>query len=147
MRQGSKDKIMHGLSAVQAARSVLTDEQAAECKDLYPDWKIGIVYDPDGVEGPNRFTYNGILYKALTKHTSQADWIPGSVPAVYAEVLPGQDGTAIGEWKQPDSTNPYKKGDRVTHNGKIWENIVEDTEDGKGRNVWEPGVYGWVEVG
>ena len=30
MRQGSKDKIMHGLSAVQAARSVLTDEQAAE---------------------------------------------------------------------------------------------------------------------
>ena len=31
MRQGSKDKIMHGLSAVQAARIVLTDEQAIEC--------------------------------------------------------------------------------------------------------------------
>lgn len=143
----NKKRILDGLGSVVSARDLLTDEQAANVPNLYPEWKIGIVYDPNGVEGPNRFTYNGILYKALTKHTSQSDWIPGSVPAVYAEVLPGQDGTAIGEWKQPDSTNPYKKGDRVTHNGKIWENIVEDTEDGKGRNVWEPGVYGWVEVG
>lgn len=144
MKQESKDKIMHGLSAVQAARNVLTDEQAAECKDLYPEWKIGIVYDPDDVEGPNRFTYNGILYKALTKHTSQSDWIPGSVPAVYAEVLPGQDGTAIGEWKQPTGdTNPYKLGDKVTYNGKTWECTGVD---GNGYNVWEPGVYGWIEV-
>ncbi|WP_270217645.1 carbohydrate-binding protein [Dorea longicatena] len=39
----------------------------------------------------------------------------------------------------PDSTNPYAKGDKVTHNGKTW----ISTADG---NVWEPGVYGWEEV-
>ena len=142
MRQGSKDKIMHGLSAVQAARSVLTDEQAAEVPDLYKAWEPGKAY-----EAGERVTYDGTLYKILQAHTSQAGWAPGTAPSLFAEILPGQDGTDIGEWVQPDSTNPYKKGDRVTHNGKTWESIVEDTEDGKGRNVWEPGVYGWVEVG
>ncbi len=141
----NKKRILDGLGSVVSVRDLLTDEQAANVPNLYPEWKIGIVYDPDGVEGPNRFTYNGILYKALTKHTSQADWIPGSVPAVYAEVLPGQDGTAIGEWKQPiGDTNPYKLGDKVTYNGKTWECTGVD---GNGYNVWEPGVYGWVEVG
>ena len=54
-------------------------------------------------------------------------------------MLPGQGGTGIGEWKQPDSTNPYQKGDKVTHNGKTWESTADN-------NVWEPGVYGWTEV-
>ena len=45
----------------------------------------------------------------------------------------------VPEWEQPDSTNPYAKGDKVTHNGKTW----ISTADG---NVWEPGVYGWEEV-
>ena len=42
-------------------------------------------------------------------------------------------------WIQPNSTNPYMKGDKVTHNGKTW---VSDVDN----NVWEPSVYGWSEV-
>lgn len=83
--------------------------------------------------------YDGKLYKVLQAHTSQADWTPPSAPSLFAEVLPGQGGTDIGEWKQPGSTNPYKKGDKVTHNGKTWESTADN-------NVWEPGVYGWTEV-
>ena len=49
------------------------------------------------------------------------------------------DPTVVPEWEQPDSTNPYAKGDKVTHNGKTW---VSDIDG----NVWEPGVYGWTEV-
>jgi hypothetical protein len=30
-------------------------------------------------------------------------------------------------------------GDKVSHNDKHWESQVDN-------NVWEPGVYGWVEV-
>jgi C-terminal processing protease CtpA/Prc len=41
----------------------------------------------------------------------------------------------------PDS--PAEKhlqiGDKVTHNGKVWESIVDN-------NSWEPGVYGWTEI-
>lgn len=42
-------------------------------------------------------------------------------------------------WEQPESTNPYMAGDKVTHGGKTWVSTVDD-------NVWEPGVYGWEEV-
>ena len=41
----------------------------------------------------------------------------------------------IPEWEQPESTNPYMKGDKVKHNDKTW---VSDIDN----NVWEPGVYG-----
>lgn len=87
----------------------------------------------------DRIQYNGKLYKCLQAHTAQADWNPVDAPSLWAEVLAGQDGTEIGEWVQPDSTNPYMRGDRVTHNGKTYESEVDN-------NVWEPGVYGWVEI-
>lgn len=75
----------------------------------------------------------------LTGHISQPTWTPNVSPSLFAEVLAGQDGTDIGEWIQPDSTNPYMKGDKVTHNGQTW---VSDIDN----NVWEPGVYGWSET-
>ena len=40
-------------------------------------------------------------------------------------------------WVQPaGGHDAYNKGDRVTHNGQIWVNLID-------ANVWEPGVYGW----
>lgn len=43
-------------------------------------------------------------------------------------------------WVQPTgSHDAYTKGARVSHNGKKWRNDDYDA------NVWEPGVYGWVE--
>ena len=74
----------------------------------------------------------------LQPHTSQADWLPENTPSLYARVLI-PDPTVIPEWEQPDSTNPYMKGDKVTHNGKTWESMIDN-------NVWEPGIYGWIEV-
>ena len=87
----------------------------------------------------DRIQYNGKLYKCLQAHTAQADWNPVDAPSLWAEVLAGQDGTAIGEWVQPDSTNPYMRGDRVSYNGKIYESEVDN-------NVWAPGAYGWGEI-
>lgn len=82
--------------------------------------------------------YDGTIYKVLQAHTSQDTWIPPDAPSLFAKVLiPNEN--VIPEWEQPDSTNPYAKGDKVTHNGKTW----ISTADG---NVWEPGVYGWEEV-
>lgn len=102
----------------------------------------GLFYPWDGdgheyVEG-EKFLYNGELYKVIFpgKYTSQRDHTPDVTPSVYAKVLPGQEGTEAGEWVQPDSTNGYKKGDRVWHNGRLWESTFD------GVNVWEPGVVG-----
>ena len=109
----------------------LTDEQALQVKAIYP------AYDPNGVAYAKDFktTYNGDLYKCLQSHTSQEDWNPENAPSLWAKVLAGQEGTGIGEWEQPDSTNPYMTGDRVKHNGKTWESLVDN-------NVWEPGAQG-----
>ena len=78
----------------------------------------------------------------LTEHQKQAAWNPVDAPSLFAKVLIPDPGE-IPEWEQPESTNPYKKGDRVTHNGKTWESLVDG-------NVWEPGVVGtealWKEV-
>ena len=79
----------------------------------------------------------GALYRCLQGHTAQADWTPYAAPSLLAKVLI-PDETVIPEWEQPDSTNPYSAGDKVSHNGKTW---VSDIDN----NVWEPGVYGWTE--
>ena len=112
----------------------LDDETALTGVELFPAWAIGKAYAVN-----DRAQYNGTLYKCIQAHTAQEDWSPVDAPSLWAEVLAGQDSTAIGEWVQPDSTNPYMTGDKVTHNGKTW---VSDVDN----NVWEPGVYGWAEI-
>lgn len=118
---------------LEAAASNLSDEDALEAVFAYPKWKVGATYSVG-----DRVRYGSKLYKVLQAHTSQSSWEPNVAVSLFAEVLPGQDGD-IGEWVQPDSTNPYMKGDKVTHNGKKWESSID-------YNVWEPGVYGWEEI-
>lgn len=125
------------IKVAEMQAQTLPDEQAIEVQVLYPEWSgNGIEYEKDF-----KVNYGGVLYKVLQKHTSQADWTPTEAPSLFAKVLtePG----AIKEWEQPESTNPYMKGDKVSHNGKTWESIVDN-------NVWEPGVQGtealWKEV-
>ena len=120
-------------AVMDQAGEMLTDEQAATVPTLYREWEIGVDY----VAGDRR-QYNGTLYKCLQAHTSQETWNPADAPSLWAKVLI-PDPTVILEWEQPESTNPYMKGDKVTHNGKTW---VSDVDG----NVWEPGVYGWSEV-
>lgn len=131
----NKGKIIAFLNAVQKTRETITDDQALEAVDFFPTWKE----DGHTYAAGDRCTYGGKLYKVLQAHTSQAAWTPAAAPSLFAEVLPGQDGE-IGEWVQPDSTNPYNKGDKVTHNGKKWESTIDG-------NVWEPGtVVYWTEI-
>ena len=111
----------------------IEDETALRMVEYYP------APDAASYAAGDRIQYNGKLYKCLQAHTAQADWNPVDAPSLWAEVLAGQDGTEIGEWVQPDSTNPYMRGDRVKYKGKLYESEVDN-------NVWAPGVYGWVEI-
>ena len=118
------------VAALVKLRASATDEQALSVPVLYPAWRSGVDY----VTG-QRVLHGGVLYKALQDHTSQDDWAPDAAPSLFAKVLI-PDAETILEWEQPDSTNPYSKGDKVTHNGKTWTSDIDN-------NVWEPGVYGW----
>lgn len=115
----------------QAMQSV--DGQAAlDAVNLYPAWESGAAYTAG-----DKVRHDGILYRCLVGHDSQETWTPDASPSLWAKVLV-EEGRIL-PWEQPDSTNPYNKGDKVTHGGKTW---VSDVDG----NVWEPGVYGWTEV-
>lgn len=121
------------IEALVALRESASDADALNAVAIYPEWREGVSYTTG-----QRIRYGGTLYKVLQNHTSQAYWTPDTTPSLFAKVLI-PDPEVIPEWEQPDSTNPYAKGDKVTHNGKTW---VSDIDG----NVWEPGVYGWSEV-
>ena len=128
----TKNKAREFIKSLVNLRSAATDPQALEAEHVYPEWKANVEYALD-----ERVLYNNVLYKVVTAHTSQEDWQPVEAPSLFAKVLiPNEN--VIPAWEQPDSTNAYKSGDMVSHNGKIWMSIVDN-------NVWEPGVYGWNE--
>lgn len=122
---------------IKAARETADDKTALNAKELYKEWTVGIE-----VKVGERLRYKDVLYKVLQDHTTQETWTPTDAPSLFAKVLIPDD-SEIYPWEQPDSTNPYMKGDKVTHNGKTWESLIDN-------NTWEPGVVGteslWKEV-
>lgn len=109
------------------------DNTALRMREFYPEWAAGQAYTAG-----YKVQHGGKLWRCIQAHTSQDGWEPESATSLWSKVLI-PDETVIPEWEQPDSTNPYSAGDKVSHNGKTW---VSDTDN----NVWEPGVYGWTEV-
>ena len=121
-------------TAIDDAGAMLTDEQALTVPLIYPAWNGDSVSYTIG----DRVMHGGMLYKCLQAHTSQVTWTPTDAPSLWTKVLIPTPGV-IPEWEQPSSTNPYAKGDKVKHNGKIWRSEIDN-------NAWEPGAYGWSEV-
>lgn len=121
-------------AAMDAAAAALTDEQALKAAAIYPLWNSSAAY-----AAGDRVRYDGVLYKCLQAHTAQPSWTPAAAPSLWAKVVTSETGEPL-PWEQPDSTNPYMKGDKVTHGGKTWVSTIDN-------NVWEPGVYGWEETG
>lgn len=118
---------------IEKASQSLDDQTALEAVTLFPKWSVSNEYSVG-----DKVRYNNVLYKCITSHTSQDTWTPTDAPSLWTKVLI-PDETAVPEWEQPDSTNPYMTGDKVTHNGKTWISTIDN-------NVWEPSVYGWEET-
>ena len=113
------------------AVSYLTDDQAESVTVLFPNWEVGVYYSVG-----DRRQYDGLLYRCVQAHTSQADWMPPAVPALWVRTSTEE----WPEWIQPTGAHDaYALGAKVTHNGKHWTSDID-------ANVYEPGVYGWTEV-
>lgn len=114
---------------------LLTDEQAEQVPNAYPEWEEGMAYAVG-----KRVRYESKLYRCVQAHTSQSSWTPDKVPALW--VRTSQEGE-IPEWVQPTGAHDaYNRGDKVKHVGKVWESLVD-------ANVWEPSTSTptlWVEV-
>lgn len=113
------------IAALVKLRESATDEQALAVPALYPAWREGVDY----AEG-TRVQHEGVLFRVLQAHASMAGWEPSAAPSLFAKVLVADDGTVLA-WEQPDSTNGYMIGDKVTHKGIVWVSRADN-------NVWEP---------
>lgn len=113
------------------ALDYLDDDEAETVAILFEDWHTGVAYAVG-----DRRTYEGLLYRCVQAHTSQDDWTPPAVPALWVRTSTEE----WPEWIQPTGAHDaYSAGDKVSHNDKHW---VSDVD----ANIWEPGVYGWSEA-
>ena len=124
---------------IEANSKNATDTQAAEAPYIFPAWSgDGVQY-----EAGDRVQYDGKAYKVLQAHTSQDAWTPAAAASLFAEILI-PDPEVIPVWVQPDSTNPYMKGDKVRFPGEN-DPVYVSTID---NNIWSPSAYpaGWEKV-
>lgn len=123
---------------IEAHNAALTDEEVVAAPQMLTAWVTGKAY-----AAGDRVQYNGTAYKCLQAHTSQDDWTPAAAPSLWAKILI-PDPEVIPVWEQPDSTNPYMKGDKV-HYPTIDDPVYMSTIDG---NIWSPEAYpaGWEKV-
>ena len=117
---------------IEVASTFLTDTEALESIELFPNWQTGTAYKV-GI----RVRYDGQLYRCEQAHTSQADWTPDATPALWTAVAePGE----IPVWVQPTGAqDAYRLGDKVHYPTKD-DPVYVSTID---YNVYSPDVAGW----
>ena len=99
-----------------AAAIALTDEQAVKSPRLYPTWAAELA-----VKAGDRLYYPATdrLYKVVTDHTTQSDWTPDAVPALYTVIEVAHAGTQ-------DDPIPAERGMEY-----VYGLYYRDGEDGK----------------
>ena len=107
-----------------------SDETLIDNKAAFEFWRAGINAEKDKI-----YRYGEDIYKCIQAHTTQDDWTPDKVPALFLKITP----TGYEPW-DPDKF--YAKGAKVTHPAsRKWVSNVDG-------NHWEPGapgVYTWIE--
>ena len=112
----------------------LSEEELLDMIDLYKSYETGKSYQADDI-----FKYEGKLYKVIQEHTSQEDWLPNELPALYLNMMPEN---VIPEWVQPTgSHDAYNTGDKVIYEVQVYEIIIDG-------NTWSPTDYpsSWKSV-
>ena len=116
-------------AVMEECAMALEDDVALTVPEMFPKWT------PRAYEVGERVRFEGILYRCIQAHPQNETYTPDAAVSLWAKVLVDPSGDIL-PWVQPDSTNPYMKGDKVSHNGHIW---ISDID----YNVFEPGVAGW----
>lgn len=126
--------------AMDYAGANLTEEQALACVHLYRPYEVNHAYAVDDyfIYGVNEVG-DPQLYKVVQAHTSQTDWTPNSVPALYTPIGLTEEGYPV--WAQPTGAHDaYSIGDIVDYNGVLYESLIDG-------NAYSPEAYpaGWKE--
>ena len=115
-------------------RETATPEEMEQLVDVFDDWEVGRGYKVGDV-----LTHDNVFYEVIQTHTSQADWTPDIVPALFKSHAPAG---VIPEWQQPTGGHDaYNIGDKVTFEGEVYESLID-------ANTWSPTGYpaGWQVI-
>lgn len=116
---------------IEMAAALMSDEAALNSIELIAPWKI-----EEYVNAGERRRFNGVLYRCVQAHTTQADWTPDITPALWVAVSIEE----YPEWVQPTGAHDaYNIGDKVTYNGNHYVCAVNG-------NVYAPDVNGWTLI-
>jgi len=116
------------------------EEEKRQWTAVFDPFEPSVNY-PEG----KKVRYDGTVYEVIQTHTSQMDWLPPDVPALFKPFL--QEETEEGEeviheWKQPtDGHDAYVEGDKVSYEDSIYKSLIDG-------NTWKPTDYpqGWEEL-
>lgn len=116
---------------IEMAAALMSDEAALDSIELIAPWKI-----KEYVKVGDRRRFDGVLYRCVQAHTTQADWTPDITPALWVAVSIEE----YPEWVQPTGAHDaYNIGDKVTYNGNRYVCAVNG-------NVYAPDVSGWTLI-
>lgn len=127
--------------AIQLFAASLGDEGALEIASVYPAWAPGRTYSAGEYL---TFSTNSVgdpqLYRVAQAHTSQAEWTPGQIPALYTPLGLNELGFPL--WSRPAGAHDaYSAGDMVDYKGTMYRSLIDG-------NTWSPEEYpeGWEAV-
>lgn len=104
---------------IEKSAQSLTDTDAVNAVELYPEWTPGMGYTAD-----YKVRRNGKLYRVLQGHTAMVGWEPEKAPALYTEINETHAGTL-------ENPIPYE-GNMALESGKYY------TQDGViYRCIWD----------
>ena len=92
----------------QKGAQSLSDAEAVEVKNIYPEWESGTEYT-----ARKKVLYKGQLYRCLQGHTAQTDWAPDLAAALWTMIDESHAGTL-------EDPIPYS-GNMALENGMYYE--------------------------
>ena len=110
-----------------------TDETLIDNKAAFSLWRAGVPVTVGQI-----LRYGDDIYRVIQPHTTQDDWTPDKVPALFVKISLEE----FPQWVQPTGAHDaYNKGDKVSDEGKHWISEIDG-------NVWKPGTVAgaWRET-
>lgn len=127
------------VAVAQIQAQGLTDEQALQCKAIYPAWS------PDSVqyEVDYKVLHEDVLYKCISAHASQESWAPGVAPSLWTAIETGEHaGTLEDPIPVPDTVMTagmeYEKGKYYSEGGKTYLMDRQGMETGDKTTLYFP---------
>lgn len=110
---------------LQMFAASLNEENALQIVAVFDPWEVGKTYHVgDYVTYGENAVGDPQLYKVVSIHTSQADWTPDTVPAIYEPL--GLDENGVPVWSAPSGAHDaYNVGDVVNYNGTHYKSLID----------------------